>query len=96
MDQLSANFEKELVEQKRKDELRLEVLQAQINPHLLYNTLDSIKFLAALQGVHNIASMCQDLINLLKYNLSANVTARLWEEAESIQNYAGIQKLQVR
>jgi two-component system sensor histidine kinase YesM len=92
MDQLNANFEKELVEQKRKDELRLEVLQAQINPHFLYNTLDSIKFLATLQGVHNIASMCQDLINLLKYNLSANSTAKLWEEVESIQNYAGIQK----
>ena len=92
MDQLSANFEKELVEQKRQNELRLEVLQAQINPHFLYNTLDSIKFLATLQEVHNIASMCQDLIRLLKYNLSANNTARLREEVESIHNYAGIQK----
>jgi two-component system sensor histidine kinase YesM len=92
MDQLSANFEKELVEQKRQNELRLEVLQAQINPHFLYNTLDSIKFLATLQEVHNIASMCQDLIRLLKYNLSANSTAKLREEVESIQNYAGIQK----
>jgi two-component system sensor histidine kinase YesM len=83
---------KELAEQKRKNELRLEVLQAQINPHFLYNTLDSIKFLATLQEVHNIASMCQDLIRLLKYNLSAQNTARLCEEVESIQNYAGIQK----
>jgi two-component system sensor histidine kinase YesM len=83
---------KELVEQKRENELRLEVLQAQINPHFLYNTLDSIKFLATLQEVHNIASMCQDLIRLLKYNLSAQNTARLYEEVESIQNYAGIQK----
>ncbi|MDR0722689.1 MAG: histidine kinase [Treponema sp.] len=92
MDQINANFEKELVEQKRENELRLEVLQAQINPHFLYNTLDSIKFLATLQEVHNIASMCQDLIKLLKYNLSANNTAKLREEVESIQNYAGIQK----
>jgi two-component system sensor histidine kinase YesM len=92
MDQLSANFEKELVEQQRQNELRLEVLQAQINPHFLYNTLDSIKFLATLQEVHNIASMCQDLIRLLKYNLSANNTAKLREEVESIDNYAGIQK----
>jgi two-component system sensor histidine kinase YesM len=83
---------KELTEQKRENELRLEVLQAQINPHFLYNTLDSIKFLATLQEVHNIASMCHDLIRLLKYNLSAQNTARLCEEVESIQNYAGIQK----
>ena len=92
MDQINAAFEKELVEQKRENELRLEVLQAQINPHFLYNTLDSIKFLATLQEVHNIASMCQDLIRLLKYNLSAQNTAKLREEVESIQNYAGIQK----
>jgi two-component system sensor histidine kinase YesM len=92
MDRINANFEKELVEQKRKNKLRLEVLQAQINPHFLYNTLDSIKFLAALQEVHNIASMCRDLIKLLKYNLSADNTAKLCEEVESIQNYAGIQK----
>ncbi|MDR2485313.1 MAG: histidine kinase [Treponema sp.] len=92
MDQINANFEKELVEQKRKNELRLEVLQSQINPHFLYNTLDSIQFLATLQEVHNIASMCQDLINLLKYNLSSKSTARLYEEVESIKNYAGIQK----
>jgi two-component system sensor histidine kinase YesM len=92
MDMLNAHFEKELMEQKRRNELRLEVLQAQINPHFLYNTLDSIKFLATLQEVHNIASMCQDLIRLLKYNLSANNTAKLCEEVESIQNYAGIQK----
>jgi two-component system sensor histidine kinase YesM len=92
MDQINANFEKELVEQKRENDLRLEVLQAQINPHFLYNTLDSIKFLATLQEVHNIASMCQDLIKLLKYNLSANNTARLHEEIESLQNYAEIQK----
>jgi two-component system sensor histidine kinase YesM len=92
MDQINANFEKELVEQKRQNELRLEVLHAQINPHFLYNTLDSIKFLATLQEVHNIASMCQDLIRLLKYNLSANNTAKLSEEVEIIQNYADIQK----
>jgi two-component system sensor histidine kinase YesM len=92
MDQINANFEKELVEQKRMNELRLEVLQAQINPHFLYNTLDSIKFLASFQEVHNIASMSQDLINLLKYNLSSKNTARLCEEVESIKNYAGIQK----
>ncbi|MDR0568727.1 MAG: histidine kinase, partial [Spirochaetaceae bacterium] len=67
MDQINANFERELEEQKRKTELRIEVLQSQINPHFLYNTLDSIRFLATLQGVHNIASMCHPLINLLKY-----------------------------
>jgi two-component system sensor histidine kinase YesM len=92
MDQISANLERELVEQKRQNELKLEILRSQINPHFLYNTLDSIKFLANLQEIHNIASMCSSLINLLKYNLSSSTLASLGEEVESVGNYIGLQK----
>ena len=92
MDQINANMERELVEQKRQNELKLEVLRSQINPHFLYNTLDSIKFLANLQEIHNIASMCSSLINLLKYNLSSSTLATLAEEVESVTNYVEIQK----
>ncbi|MDR2797728.1 MAG: histidine kinase [Treponema sp.] len=92
MDQINANLERELVEQKRQNELKLEILRSQINPHFLYNTLDSIKFLANLQEIHNIASMCSSLINLLKYNLSSSTLATLGEEVESVSNYVGLQK----
>ena len=66
--------------------------RAKTPPHFLYNTLDSIKFLANLQEIHNIASMCTSLINLLKYNLSSNTLASLGEEVDSVSNYVGIQK----
>jgi two-component system sensor histidine kinase YesM len=92
MDQINANLERELIEQKRQNELKLEVLRSQINPHFLYNTLDSIKFLANLQEIHNISSMSSALINLLKYNLSSSTLATLSEEVESVSNYVGIQK----
>jgi two-component system sensor histidine kinase YesM len=92
MDEINANLERELVEQKRQNELKLEILRSQINPHFLYNTLDSIKFLANLQEIHNIASMCSSLINLLKYNRSSSTLATLGEEVESVGNYVGIQK----
>jgi two-component system sensor histidine kinase YesM len=92
MDQINANLERELIEQKRQNELKLEVLRSQINPHFLYNTLDSIKFLANLQEIHNISSMSSTLINLLKYNLSSSTLATLSEEVESVSNYVGIQK----
>jgi two-component system sensor histidine kinase YesM len=92
MDQINHNFERELIEQKRRNELKLEILRAQINPHFLYNTLGSIKFIATLQEVHNVASMCSSLINLLKYNLSSSTLATLEEEVESIRNYVDLQK----
>jgi len=92
MDRVNANLERELVEQKRQNELKLEVLRSQINPHFLYNTLDSIRFLANLQEIHNIASMSSSLISLLKYNLSSSILATLGEEVESVSNYVKIQK----
>jgi two-component system sensor histidine kinase YesM len=92
MDQINANLEWKLVEQKRQNELKLEILRSQINPHFLYNTLGSIKFLANLQEIHNIASMCSALINLLKYNLSSSTLATLGEEVESVSNYVSLQK----
>lgn len=80
-------------EEKRKSDMEFQILQAQINPHFLYNTLDSIKWLAVIQNVNNIADMSTALINLLKYNISkGSVIASLAEEMESINNYIIIQK----
>jgi two-component system sensor histidine kinase YesM len=80
-------------EQKKKSELKFEMLQAQINPHFLYNTLDSIKWLATIQKSSNIAEMTSSLINLLKYNISNNnMHVNLSEELESVKKYIKIQK----
>jgi len=93
MDQIQSYYQKEFEEQKRKSELEFQVLQAQINPHFLYNTLDSIKWLAVLQNMNNIADMCTSLINLLKYNLAQPGTlTTLSDEVENLKNYVRIQK----
>lgn len=93
MEQLNKHFDQELADQKRKSEIQFQLLQAQINPHFLYNTLDSIKWMAVMQNVDNIAEMSTALIHLLKYNLKqAHATATLQDELESVKNYITIQK----
>lgn len=85
---------KEMLEnQKKKSDMAFQILQAQINPHFLYNTLDSIKWLAVIQNVDNIGQMTTSLINLLKYNLSPSQTLVAFsEEIQNIVNYITIQK----
>lgn len=79
--------------QKQKNEMEFKILQEQINPHFLYNTLDSIKWLAAMQNMNNIVEMSTALINLLKYNLSShNSLTSLEDEINSVKNYIVIQK----
>jgi two-component system sensor histidine kinase YesM len=90
---LNELIQKMLIEEKEKSQMEFQILQSQINPHFLYNTLDSIKWLATIQNVDNIKDMTNSLINLLKYNISSKGTmVMLKEEIESIVNYVEIQK----
>lgn len=93
LQQINHLFAQEKINQERKAELEYQILEAQINPHFLYNTLDSIKWLSVMQGVDNIGEMCTALINLLKYNLGKKQgNTILQDELDSVSNYIVIQK----
>ncbi|MCL2851665.1 MAG: sensor histidine kinase [Defluviitaleaceae bacterium] len=91
--QLHQSLEQEILNQKRRTEMELQILQAQVNPHFLYNTLDSIRWLAVMQNANNIAEMSQALVGLLKYNLAQpDENATLQDELESVRHYVKIQR----
>lgn len=104
LQQLSSSFDRmvvrlddylqsEIETQKRKSDMEFQVLQSQINPHFLYNTLDSVKWLAAMQKEDNICNMVSALISTLRYNLSSKQSSALVrQEMENIQDYITIQK----
>lgn len=71
----------------------MSALQSQINPHFLYNTLDSIRSRALLDGQKEIASMTEILAKFFRYcinNHESLVTLR--EEINHINDYYYIQK----
>lgn len=77
--------------QKRAAELK--ALQAQINPHFLYNTLNTIKWLAGVQKAENVSNLVNSLLQLLHVSMgkgSEFITVR--EEIEYIGNYVNIQE----
>lgn len=86
--------EKIVEEEKLKKKIELEALHAQINPHFLYNTLNSIKWMAKMQGAKNISMTITALVKLLRIsiNLSSDMIF-LKEEIEYVENYVLIQKM---
>lgn len=71
----------------------IKMLQSQINPHFLYNTLDSIKWKAKLNHVDDIAKMVMELGNVLKSSMNYNETiVSVKKEIGLIQSYIYIQK----
>jgi two-component system sensor histidine kinase YesM len=86
-------LERRIADEKKKQELEYRMLQSQINPHFLYNTLNSIKWMATLQKAPGIAEMTTSLSRLMK-NVSKADEPVISLEAELalLDDYFVIQK----
>lgn len=81
-------------EQKRKEEARLQTLQAQINPHFLFNTLNSIKWMAMLSGAKHVSQMITKLGKLLQYTMKVgDEIVTLEEDIHHLESYLDLQKI---
>lgn len=86
-------MEKRVADEKQRKDLEYQILQSQINPHFLYNTLNSIKWMATIQNATGIADMTTALARLLK-NVSKGTSSMisLREELDLVKDYFLIQK----
>lgn len=81
-------------EQKQKSKLELLIMQNQIKPHFLYNTLSSIKHLVEMEDKERAMKMCLSLIQFYKIGLSkGKELITIKEEFEHVKNYMDIQQL---
>lgn len=99
-----ANLEKRLLAQEneslRKDELliqsELQMLQNQINPHFLFNTLNMINRLVEIGETQTASDMILKTSQLLRYGLDMqNKISDIKKELEAIRAYIDIQKLRL-
>lgn len=82
-------------EEKRKNEL--DALQSQINPHFLYNTLDSIVWMVESERYEEVIPMVTALANLFRISLSQGKNIiTIEEEFQHAQNYSNIQKVRFK
>lgn len=82
-----------LLKEKQKRNLEMEALQAQINPHFMYNTIGSIKMLLRLNKPELAASSLSALVDILKHTISrSDETISLEEEIHILKSYIYIQQ----
>ncbi|AEY64631.1 sensor histidine kinase [Clostridium sp. BNL1100] len=101
---LSRNFNKmsttlkELIQkvytvQIKQKEAELRALQAQINPHFLYNTLDNIYWMGRMEKAYETCTLVEALSKLFRLSLnSGNETTTVKREIEHVKNYIVIQQ----
>jgi Predicted signal transduction protein with a C-terminal ATPase domain len=81
-------------EEAAKRESEFQTLQAQINPHFLYNTLGSLKWAAYRKQEFETVEAIDSLINLLRFTIKkAGKLIPVKEEIEYIKNYIAIEKM---
>lgn len=84
-------------EQEAKRISELDALQAQINPHFLYNTLDSIVWMAEKDKMQEVITMVTSLARLFRISISRGRTIiTVEEELEHARNYLIIQKIRYK
>jgi len=91
---VSALMENRIRDEQEKMNMEIKMLQAQINPHFLYNTLDSIKWIATMQhstGIVRVVSALSSLLKNMAKGFNEKVTVR--QELEFLDHYVTIEKI---
>ncbi len=77
----------------KKKEADFHALQAQIKPHFIYNSLETIRMMAEANGTPDVADILYNLGHFLRYNISSNKdVTQLKSEIENVKNYLEIYK----
>ena len=93
LDELIHSMEREHSEIVLRQQSAYAELQSQINPHFLYNTLESIRGQAVIDDNYVIANMTEALAKYFRYNIGKdNDEVTLKQELENVKNYIYIQQ----
>lgn len=81
-------------EEKERRKAELNALQMQINPHFLYNTLSTIKYLAKGEKIEEVGKTIDSLISILRNTIgTTEEMATIKSEIENLEKYVYINKL---
>ena len=92
---LKSNRQELISNQQELKEAQIRMLQAQLNPHFLCNTLDTMKWISKINKVPQVALMSTNLADILRFCISAEEFVPLYRELEILERYIEIQKIRL-
>ncbi len=90
---LTDNMEKLILRERDLNEANIKMMQAQLNPHFLYNTLDTMKWLGKANDVPEVATLSSGMAQILRMSISAGPHISMAEEINLLEAYVDIQKI---
>ncbi len=97
IDRINSLIKEVYLEKINANELELQMLQSQINPHFLYNTLESISMMATINDDDITADMAASLGAILRYSISdLNLPVSLGDEVNHVKQYFSLQEYRFR
>lgn len=92
---LKTNREQLIENQHELNEAQTRMLQAQLNPHFLCNTLDTMKWMGKINNIPEVSLMSTDLAEVLRFAISPDEFVTLDREVEITTRYIEIQKVRL-
>ncbi|MDO4437912.1 MAG: histidine kinase [Eubacteriales bacterium] len=90
---IKSYMEEQVRQQKKLNETETAMMQAQLNPHFLYNTLDTIKWAGKANGSNEVAILSTRLAKILRVSISEDKFIKLEDELKLVEYYAEIQEI---
>ena len=97
MEKLGQSIEKEKLATKKQRDAEIAALEAQINPHFLYNTLDTINWMAIDKDEFEISNSIGALASILRYGIdNSNSLVTVRQEEEWLKRYLFLQQTRLK
>ncbi|MEQ3231520.1 sensor histidine kinase [Fusicatenibacter saccharivorans] len=92
-DRMNEYLNRELIYERNQRIIQSKMLKYQINPHFLYNTLNTIASMGELSDFPEIVTIAKNLSYIMQYNLRGSSFVSLASEIEMVKSYIEIQQI---
>ena len=97
IDDLEKALLREKTEAENRQEAEIRILEAQINPHFIYNILDTINWIAIEKDEYDISNAISTLAAILRYAISnSNKVVTVREEVDWLKKYVYLQQFRLK